>query len=202
MKNWHLPKFLLPVLVVVLATACGNNSSTLLAQGTSEFESENYQGAIDSYQQVLEHGSATSGEILVATKGLAESSYLLGNYPAAYGYYSAALASEPSVSVYNNRGLTLHELERYEEAVTDFTRALALTGSNTQGTFPIFFNRAGSLDALERYEEAKQDLDVAIMMNSNLGNAYYLRSLVHADLGLLEESEADRLRAEELGFTP
>ena len=63
-----------------------------------------------------------------------------------------------NAGAYNGRGATLSKLGKYEEAIKDFTQAIALKPDYATG----YHNKAVALQYLERYEEAIQAFDKAI----------------------------------------
>ena len=188
------------VALVLLATACASPSEQI-AEGIRALQQEQHDEAIALFEQVLANGDTTAEESLLARNGLADAHFALNNFAEAAENYTLLLDEVgPDRVVHNNRGLTYHHLGLYEEAVADFNRAEALAAGVTANDFILYYNRAGSLDALGRLEEAKNDLNTALMLNPNFPQAFLLRSLINADLGMEEEARADAERARELGL--
>ena len=73
---------------------------------------------------------------------------------------------------WNSRGSTLNDLERFEEALRDFARALEL-----RGQFPdALCNRGKALHGLQRHEEAVAAYDEALAMDPRLAEAWISRA--------------------------
>ena len=67
-----------------------------------------------------------------------------------------------------NRGLTLHELKRFDEALASYDRALAAASP----TMPRRFNNRGNtLQELKRFEEALASYDRALALRAGLCRA-------------------------------
>jgi tetratricopeptide (TPR) repeat protein len=60
----------------------------------------------------------------------------------------------------NNRGVRLHQLKRFEQAVTLFDRAIELAPTSAIA----FVNRGNSLAALRRVDEALADYERALVL--------------------------------------
>lgn len=77
---------------------------------------------------------------------------------------------------YNYRGVTYDKLDRYEEAIADYTRALEL-----DPTFVLAYNNRGATyERLRKYENSLSDYTNAIQLAPTLAAAYYNRGNVYS----------------------
>jgi hypothetical protein len=79
---------------------------------------------------------------------------------------------EDFAQAYQARGNALHGLKRYEAAIADYGRALALR----PGTASMFFDRGSAHREHGNAVEAIADFDRALTLNPNLGLAYFGRA--------------------------
>jgi len=91
-------------------------------------------------------------------------------------------------------GRKLTQESRFDEAVTQFNKAVLLTP-----TLALAFNaRAYAYIRLKRFGEALADLDQALNLNPSYINAYQNRSVVRRLLGNRAGADADLVKAKEL----
>lgn len=76
---------------------------------------------------------------------------------------------------YCQRGNSLYNDERYEEASEDFTRALELDPVNIEA----FIGRSKTYPHLDEWDKAMADCTKAIEMNTTSPIPYYIRALIH-----------------------
>ncbi|MCM1981542.1 tetratricopeptide repeat protein [Lyngbya confervoides] len=89
-------------------------------------------------------------------------------------------------NLWNNKGLILSDLERYEEARTAMDQAVRLAMR------PAFLsNRGLALSSLQRYEEAIADYTQAIQLDPKATKVYYNRGIAFYNLKRHEEAIAD-----------
>ena len=88
--------------------------------------------------------------------------------------------------IYFNRGTELGQLQRYDEAVADFTKAIAANPFDF-----IYGNRAAAYYSLGRYQEALHDYDRAIELNPDNPNSYNGRALTYRALGNFAAAQED-----------
>jgi hypothetical protein len=101
---------------------------------------------------------------------------LVRNKPYAYGVER----------IYTNRGNKLFQLRRYDEAIADFSKAIA--------AYPFDFmygNRATDYYSLGKYQEALRDYDRAIALNPDNPNSYNGRALAYRALGNFVAAQED-----------
>ncbi len=88
------------------------------------------------------------------------------NYEDAIHYFSKVIEIDPNYSeAYNDRGSAYRLLEKYNEAVEDYSKAIMLKKT------AIYYNNRGSVKMkLEKYAEAIDDYTAAIILDSS----YYI----------------------------
>ena len=100
--------------------------------------------------------------------------------------------------IYYNRGTLLGQLNRYEEAIADFDKVIAI--------FPrhelAYGNRATANYFLGKYEAALYDYNNAIALNANNANSYYGRALTYRALGNFAAAQNDFRESCKLGVCP
>jgi hypothetical protein len=97
-------------------------------------------------------------------------------------------------SAWYGKGLALHNLGRFEEAVKHFDKALEIKPDYAAA----WSNKGSSLDNLGRFEEAIDCCNKAIKLDSNYASAFYNKGLVLSDLGNYEEAIKNWGRAVEI----
>jgi hypothetical protein len=111
--------------------------------------------------------------------------------------YDAVLAVHPNLAeTLTNRGATLSEMGRPEEALQSLDRALAL-----RPDLPAALsNRGFTLRELSRFDEALQSLNRALQIEPDHVPALAVRGKVLSEMNRLEESFRDFRRAAELAY--
>ena len=128
--------------------------------------------------------------------------YLSRNFAESVAWFTKALAENPeNVNYYYYRGTSFQEMERYVEAVADYTAAL----DRFSGCVPIRYNRADICRKLGHADRAAEDLTYIIVHADRargeghwLALAYLNRGLARIDCGDLEAGLADFGKAEAL----
>ncbi len=99
--------------------------------------------------------------------------------------------------IYYNRGTELGHLKRYEEAIADFSKAIAI--------YPFDFeygNRATAYYFLGKYQESLHDFNSAILLNPDNANSYYGRAMIYRTLGDFTNAQEDLEKSCALGLCP
>ncbi len=128
--------------------------------------------------------------------------YLSRNFAESVAWFTKALAENPeNVNYYYYRGTSFQEMERYAEAVADYTAAL----DRFSGCVPIRYNRADICRKLGHADRAAEDLTYIIVHADRtrgeghwLALAYLNRGLARIECGDLEAGLADFGKAEAL----
>ncbi|MGH3693910.1 MAG: tetratricopeptide repeat protein [Pseudonocardiaceae bacterium] len=95
---------------------------------------------------------------------------------------------------YDERGVIYEKLDRYEEAVADFTRAIGLNPEYQWA----FVNRGKTNLLMDRYEEAVTDFTRAISLGSTFEAVIASRGMAYQAMGRHEEALTDFIRVIEL----
>jgi protein O-mannosyl-transferase len=110
---------------------------------------------------------------------------LVRNKPKAYGVER----------IYTNRGNKLFQLRRYDEAIADFSKAIAAYPDDEL----LYGSRAKAYYFLGNYQEALLDYDRAIALKSDNKRFYYDRALTYRSLGNFVAAQEDFRKSCELG---
>jgi protein O-mannosyl-transferase len=110
---------------------------------------------------------------------------LVRNKPYAYGIER----------IYTNRGNKLFQLRRYDEAIADFSKAIAAYPDDEF----LYGSRAKAYYFLGKYQEALHDFDRAIALKSDNKRFYYDRALTNRALGNSVAAQEDFRKSCALG---
>jgi tetratricopeptide (TPR) repeat protein len=178
-------------LIVVAGVLCAL-STRLYAQPTADrleeargqLTSGRFAEAAQSYRAVIAADSVNA----VAWRGLANALHRLERYPEALQALDRAFAIRPAdVAVRFNRGLTLSELGRFEEAVAELEATVRLRPDFAPG-----WTELGAARALRgRDAEARSDWNRAIALDSNYIWSRYYRGLSSVATGDYRSAAAD-----------
>lgn len=109
--------------------------------------------------------------IVRTDKSLGDIHYEKTEYGPAINYYTKEIEDNPnSVTAYNNRGRALLKLNKYENAILDFTEAIRIDSRDL-----FYRNRSVAYFLNGQYEFALQDIDVLLKLNPNDIDAYNKR---------------------------
>jgi tetratricopeptide (TPR) repeat protein len=81
----------------------------------------------------------------------------------------AVILNPNLAGVYSSRGNLLQDLNKYQEALADYDKAIALKPENAEA----YLNRENVLNELSRYEEAIESQNKAIELDPSYAKAYY-----------------------------
>jgi tetratricopeptide (TPR) repeat protein len=156
--------------------------------------------AADAFRAGLAHhqagrlgeAEARYRETLAAAPDHADALHLLGVLASQVGRHDVAvdlidlaIRQDGKNSLYHsNRGLALHGLRRFEEALAAYDRALALRPNYAEA----LFNRAVTLQALARFEEALATYGRALALRPDHVEALCNRGVVLEKLGRFAEA--------------
>jgi serine/threonine protein kinase/Flp pilus assembly protein TadD len=110
-----------------------------------------------------------------------------GNFTGAIEAFNKAIEKNDQVAVfYNFRGCAYGSIDKLDEALSNFDRALQLDNN-----VDFLLNRAIALYRLKKFEETLKDCDEIISKKTNLFGAYHLRAITLSRQGKLVEAERD-----------
>jgi len=105
--------------------------------------------------------------------------------------YDESLKLEEYAEAYNNRGNAYAELNEYERAIEDFSKAIELNPALAEA----YNNRGLAYAELNKYERAIEDYNKAIELNPNDAEAYANIGIVYLKIRRYEEAARDLKRA-------
>jgi tetratricopeptide (TPR) repeat protein len=118
-----------------------------------------------------------------------------GQFASALVEFDEIVRRSPDYEAWLNRGVTLVNQKRYDEAIEDFTRALQLRPDSTD----VLSNRAFAYVQSGRIERALADLDRAVELDPDAARLRILRGGVREALADRSGACRDWQRACELG---
>ncbi len=122
----------------------------------------------------------------------------LKHYNKAVADFTKSLELDPNhVASYIGRSCCYLELRKFDKAVSDCDSGLKI-----DGRAGLYCNRGEARYKERKYGGAIEDLSKAIEMQSNLGEAYYYRSLAYAKAGKKSEASADKEQYKKLSYRP
>src|ERR1700734_3976245 len=155
--------------------------------------SNTFSGAIAAYNAgKLVEAEHPCQQIVAAQPDLFDALHLLavvqlslGKKNLALASYDRALRVRPHYAeVYYDRGLTLHELKRYEEALPSYDHALTVRPDYAEA----HYNRGNTLKELKLYDEALESYDRALALRPDLAEALSNRGNTLHQLKRYEEA--------------
>jgi tetratricopeptide (TPR) repeat protein len=163
----------------------------LLQQGHDKLDREQYQAALEIFQQAAARVPANAP----ALYGLGLACYRLQRYGDAVEHLTEALRiKEEYPLALVRRGLAYKALNENVLARADFERAIEIPA----GDFEDWRGRGSALDDLGRYEEAIASYDRAIEIKPDSHYAWGYRGIALGNLGRYEEAIASYDRAIEI----
>ncbi len=109
-------------------------------------------------------------------------------------FYDKALKIIETGEIYLNKGISLVELEKYEEAVACYDRASILDTNDSL----IWYNRGVALTQLEKYDDALLSYDKAIEISPGYADAWYNKAELLKHKGQEVEAETCFAKVKEL----
>lgn len=110
----------------------------------------------------------------------------LGEWEASLADWSEAIRLDPSPALYYNRGVTYYCADRYDEAIADLGRSLAVEPQQPKA----LYNRGNALYELGELKAALDDYDRAFRIEADLNqvdvsdeHGLYGRGLAHCNMG-------------------
>lgn len=122
--------------------------------------------------------------------GLALLSYIVGNKSDSMYYLDLAIEEAPlNVLSYLNRSVLLSDQEKNEEALSDLSKAIEIDPAQPD----YHYHRAKLYCKMEKFKKALEDMDTLIQSKDFKKDAYayYLRALIHIELGNKKSAKKD-----------
>ncbi|MBI4377606.1 MAG: tetratricopeptide repeat protein [Nitrospinae bacterium] len=111
--------------------------------------------------------------------------YNNGNYLKACGSYMKAIEKDPDFALaYNNWGLSLHYLKRYDEAIERYKIAVEKDPNYALA----YYNWGNAILELKRYDEAIERYKIATEKDPNYALAYYNWGIILSELKRYDEA--------------
>ena len=143
------------------------------------------QGLLNEAQIIYERVLKKQSDHFDALQLLAATYRQRGNSEIALEYFDKALrANQTNAFVFNNRGITLRDLNRLDEALKSYDEAIRVKPDYAEA----YFNRGNALQSLKRLEEALQSFDQAIFLKPDYADAYFNRGIALQGLKRPEEA--------------
>jgi len=96
---------------------------------------------------------------------------------------------------YNNRGNAYSDKGQYDQAISDYTKALEI---NPRYARP-YYNRGSAYARKGQYDQAISDYTKALEINPRYARAYYNRGSAYARKGQYDKAWEDVHKAQDLG---
>ena len=109
-------------------------------------------------------------------------------------FYDKALKIVETSEIYLNKGSSLVELEKYEDAVTCYEKASSIDSDDSL----IWYNRGVALTQLERFDDAISSYDKAIEVSPGYADAWYNKAELLKHKGQDTEAENCFAKVKEL----
>nr|XP_028601570.1 RNA polymerase II-associated protein 3-like [Podarcis muralis]XP_028601571.1 RNA polymerase II-associated protein 3-like [Podarcis muralis]XP_028601572.1 RNA polymerase II-associated protein 3-like [Podarcis muralis]XP_028601573.1 RNA polymerase II-associated protein 3-like [Podarcis muralis]XP_028601574.1 RNA polymerase II-associated protein 3-like [Podarcis muralis] len=181
-----------------LALALNKNYTKAYARrGAARFALQNFDGAKEDYEKVLELDSdnfeakTELGKIeqaLLSKEGFqAEESDVFTNTEITEQKQTEEEQLKQKAMAEKDLGNGYFKEGKYEIAIECYTRGIAADGTNA--LLPA--NRAMAYLKIQKYEEAEEDCTQAVLLDSSYSKAYARRGTARAALGKLKEAMQD-----------
>ena len=143
------------------------------------------QGDVEKAKEVYESILKIQPDNFDALQLLASLFQMVGNNLIAIELFDKALRVKKTYApVFSNRGNSLKELNRFDEALQSYDQAIALKPDFTEA----YTNRGATLHALKRFDEAVRSYDQAIALMPNYAEAYSNRAIALHELKRFDEA--------------
>ena len=109
-------------------------------------------------------------------------------------YYPRTLRLQSWEVQYYKKGLDHGKLEKYQEAIENFNKAIELDPNSVA----FYFARGDVYEILKKYEEAINDYDEAIELDPDNSYCYCNRGIAYEKMGEYQEAINDYNKAIEL----
>lgn len=151
------------------------NLPHFIRQGRIALYNNNYTGAIESFNIVIERKKDPFEEYFF--RGLAK--YNLGDYQGAEHDFSKTLEIHPFYyRAYHYRGVTYAAMMEKNKALMDLSKALELDPYNAE----VLISRGAVYLQMKQFEKALKDYDESIMIDDEIPLAYLNSSIAYKEM--------------------
>ncbi|MBD2338553.1 tetratricopeptide repeat protein [Calothrix sp. FACHB-156] len=176
------------------------NAEAYINRGLANYRQQDYLSAIADYQQAI----ALKPADFRAYYNLALAHAATDKYLEAIVDYNLALSQIPPsanlllADIYNDRGLARLQMQDFEAAMADFSKAIQLDVND----YRAYFNRGCACGKKGDNFGALRDFSKVIRLNPSNGMAYVNRGVARYQLGYYQGAIADLQKASEFfGYT-
>lgn len=173
-------------LTALLASGCqgGKEKYAFRETGISQMDAGDYEGAIQSFEQALEHSDGFVGEFeLDVLKYRAEAEYALVDYAASAYTYDILVQADGERPEYLNRSCVMHALAGDTEAALACYEKAFAQAPEEEETKDALMALGDALEAEERGEEALALYEQALAGGMESGALYSRIALCRMDAG-------------------
>ena len=116
-----------------------------------------------------------------------------------YALFSSANAQQTQAEsrdaeAYNNRGNAHADKGQYDQAISEYTKALKIKPRYAEA----YYNRGYAYASKGKYDDAIRDFNKALEINPNYGKAHHLRGIAYASKGQYDQAISDYTKALEI----
>src|ERR1043165_4806882 len=165
-------------------------------RGSCYYSLGKYQAAENDYVLAIDRISKNE-DICTLWKNRGDCKAKSGDYETAYSHYATAITYNPSnYNPYWQRGYYKSEEFKYNEALTDFNKALGIINEGSSGISLndlaiLFRNKALMLNHLKQNDEALLVINKSIETNPNYMDAYSTRRNIYQALKKYDKAKED-----------
>ena len=104
--------------------------------------------------------------------------------------------NQTNADAYNNRGIAYYKKRQYNEAISDYNKAIELDPKYVEA----YFNRGNAYDEKAQYKQAISDFTKTIEINPRFAEAYNNRALSYYFKREYDKAWEDVHNAQNLGY--
>eukprot|EP00808_Paulinella_micropora_P008678 g68987.t1 len=171
-----------------------NHAQALCNRGVCWASKAQYGNAMRDFTASLKIDPENMGAL--EARGLAL--YGLEQYKEALADWDVVAEKHPSCELYTNRGNAYLAQQKYEEAIPEYTKAIAMVPKGDKRAAKAYANRAYCYAMLGKFDEAIKDATEAIRLDPNNAAAYATRAKAREALDDYNKALDDYIKATEL----
>ena len=169
--------------VTVIEPLNENATSTLFFIGAFEkYVKSNFTSAINLFRSIKNYENSSSILFYIAN-----SYYFNNDWNISLQYFDKAIGINPqSAEAWNNKGNSLDNLGRYEEALAAYDKVIGINPQDSEA----WYNKGVTLANIGRYEEALALFDKAIKINPQNANFWHNKGVILGNMDRYEDALA------------